>query len=181
MKKRRKTYALLAVSMAAVISNGLTARADTVKVNASNLNFRTEAGMTAKVIRTLPRGMILDRTADLGEWSQVTVDGVNGFVASRYLQKVQVVSNVIVDESTTVAGREAISGQQILQKDDGLLVNTAYANAAWTVEMKPEYLYAGNSKINSGKSIFYQSNAQKRKEKTICVNAGHGTKGGSSV
>ena len=181
MKKRRKTYALLAVSMAAVISGGLTVRADMVKVDASNLNFRTEAGMTAHVIRTLPRGTILDRTADLGEWSQVTVDGVSGYAASRYLQPVQVIANVTAETSTVVAGREAISGQQILKKDAELLANTSCADAAWSVEVKPEYLYAANTKINSGKAIFYKSNAQERKEKTICVNAGHGTKGGSSV
>ena len=58
---------------------------------------------------------------------------------------------------------------------------TVYAGAAWNVGLKPEYQFAANSKINTGKAIFYQSNAQVHKGKVICVNAGHGTKGGSSV
>lgn len=41
--------------------------------------------------------------------------------------------------------------------------------------------YAGFSKINSGKAVLYKSTAQNRKNKTVAVNAGHGTSGGSSV
>lgn len=47
--------------------------------------------------------------------------------------------------------------------------------------MSANYKYAEFSKINSGKAILYKSTAASRKNKTVCVNAGHGTKGGSSV
>lgn len=154
MKVRRITKLLLAAGMIVILGNGITAFADTVRVNASNLNFRKDASTSSEVIRMLPRGTELERTENLGEWSRVTVDGVEGFVASRYLQ---------------AAGGD-LTG-----------IDTTYATAAWTAGLKPEYPYAANSKINSGKAVFYQTNAAVRKEKVVCVNAGHGTKGGSSV
>lgn len=163
MKFNRLTKIVLTLGMISLFGSSMTVLADTVKVNASNLNFRKQASMSAEVICTLPRGTVLERSENLGEWSKVTIDGGSGFVASRYLQTVQ-----------------SISGQQIPQKEE-LLTNTSYASVSCVVEMKPEYLYAGNSKINSGSAILYQSNSQDRKEKTVCVNAGHGTKGGSSV
>lgn len=44
-----------------------------------------------------------------------------------------------------------------------------------------EWKYAENSAIHTGKAVLYQSTAEIRRNKTICVNAGHGTSGGSSV
>ncbi|MEG2871601.1 MAG: N-acetylmuramoyl-L-alanine amidase, partial [Clostridium sp.] len=41
--------------------------------------------------------------------------------------------------------------------------------------------YAGFSKINSGKASYYKSDIDKRKEKVVCINAGHGTSGGGNV
>ncbi|OON86577.1 hypothetical protein BXO88_07425 [Oribacterium sp. C9] len=41
--------------------------------------------------------------------------------------------------------------------------------------------FGGNSKINSGTATLYYATGSNKKGKTVCVNAGHGTKGGSSV
>ena len=176
MKFNRLTKILLTVGIISLFGSGGTVLADTVRVNAGSLNFRKDAGMSAEVIRMLPRGTELERLENLGEWSKVTADGIVGFVASRYLQPVPVAEAV-----TIITEKDGNSGTQNFQKAEALLNNTVYASAAWTVEMSPEYLYAGNSKINSGKAIFYESNSQNRKGKTVCVNAGHGTIGGSSV
>lgn len=144
---------LMTVSLFATLGNGMTALAEPVKVNASNLNFRTEADQNAAVIRLLPRGTVLERTADLGEWSQVTIDGTSGYAASRYLQEC---SETVVTQNP-------------------------FAGAAWEASMDSDYQYASFSKISSGKAVLYESNSAARKGKVICVNAGHGTKGGSSV
>ena len=183
MRIRRLAKTLLVAGMIALLGNGMTAFADTVKVNASNLNFRKNAGMSAEVIRTLPRGTVLERTENLGEWSKVTVDGVQGFVASRYLQVLDMVVSEQVEVTIAIPGREAISGQQIMREEGDALTkwDTVYASAAWTAGLKAEYQYAANSKINTGQAVFYQTNAAIRKEKVVCVNAGHGTQGGSSV
>ena len=52
---------------------------------------------------------------------------------------------------------------------------------AGEVGINPDWKYAGYSKINSGKAILYRAEGSNRKGKVVCVNAGHGTKGGSSV
>lgn len=49
------------------------------------------------------------------------------------------------------------------------------------VGLNMDWKYASFSKINSGKAVLYRSDAATRKNKVVCVNAGHGTKGGSSV
>ena len=47
--------------------------------------------------------------------------------------------------------------------------------------MDPNWDYAEFAKITSGTAVLYQSQTAERKNLTICVNAGHGTKGGASV
>lgn len=49
------------------------------------------------------------------------------------------------------------------------------------IGLDPEWEYAEFSKITEGKAILYQSSSQSPRDKVICVNAGHGTEGGSSV
>ena len=49
------------------------------------------------------------------------------------------------------------------------------------MKLDASWKYADFSKINSGAAKLYRSEAENRKNKTICVNAGHGTSGGSSV
>ncbi len=48
------------------------------------------------------------------------------------------------------------------------------------ISLDPSWTYADFSKINSGAAVFYTTQAS-RKGITVGVNAGHGTKGGSSV
>ena len=192
----RKVLGFAAVlGLVAALGGTLTAFADTAYVNASNLNFRKSANMTAEVIRLLPRGTSVERVKDLGEWSEVTVDGVSGFVASRYLA-----AGAQAQNSGSVGGTQASGPAPTVVKGPeasadvtgnqpgtaaGVFVTEAnlYASQSWEVSLDMNAAYAGNSKINSGKAVFYKSSGQSgtRKEKTICVNAGHGTKGGSSV
>lgn len=60
--------------------------------------------------------------------------------------------------------------------------NSASASqSAGEVGLNMDWKYASMSKINSGKAVLYRSDAANRKNKVVCVNAGHGTSGGSSV
>ncbi len=203
MKRFQIERVLLAVGMMTCLWGGMTAYADAVRVNASNLNLRKGASMSAEIVRVLQGGMELERTENLGEWSRVSAGGVNGYVATRYLTSSETngagaeeefrnikhdndavsVSGQNIKVVIDIEGKEAISDMRVPRVEGELLekIETTYAGAAWAVEMKADYLYAGNSKINTGKAIFYQSNSGKQKGKTVCVNAGHGTKGGSSV
>ncbi len=49
------------------------------------------------------------------------------------------------------------------------------------ISLNPEWKYADFAKITSGNAVLHQSQVSERKGKTVCVNAGHGTSGGSSV
>ncbi len=49
------------------------------------------------------------------------------------------------------------------------------------VALDPACEYASFAKITSGKALYYVNPNENRNGKVVCVNAGHGTKGGSSV
>lgn len=49
-----------------------------------------------------------------------------------------------------------------------------------TIEWNPDWEYADHSKIHTGSAVLYYSQAEDLKDKVICINAGHGTEGGSS-
>lgn len=55
------------------------------------------------------------------------------------------------------------------------------AMAATEIGLNLDWRYAANSKINTGKAVLYTADADKAKNITVAVNAGHGTKGGASV
>ena len=80
MKKISRTILGLALMLG--LNCNITALAGTMYVNASNLNMRIEASMTGQVIQLLPRGTAVEQVQDLGEWSQVTVNGKSGYVAT---------------------------------------------------------------------------------------------------
>lgn len=49
------------------------------------------------------------------------------------------------------------------------------------IRWNPDWRFASNSKINSGEAVLYYAKGSSKKDVTVCVNAGHGTSGGSSV
>lgn len=190
---RKLTGMILGLVLSITLNGEMTAFADTMYVNASHLNMRNEAAMTGEVLHLLPRGTAVERVQDLGEWSLVTVNGKNGYVASRYLVNEQSSAGQTsagqvrqTSAGQTDAGQSAkqsgASGQTA-ETTNAAQPHATSANiaASWDVSLDTNAPYASFSKINSGKAIFYQSSSANRKEKTICVNAGHGTKGGSSV
>lgn len=133
--------------------------ADTVYVNAGNLNYRNAPSTDSAVLGTLSRGTKLEREKNEGEWSVITVNGVKCYAASRYLS----------DQAPVAA--------DVSQTPE----DSPFVDKTWEVGLNSEYTYASFSKINSGKAIYYQNGSENRKGKTVCINAGHGTKGGESV
>ena len=63
----------------------------------------------------------------------------------------------------------------------GLGTMPAFAYDTWAVTMDPGWQYAGNSKISTGTAVVYYTNVTPKKGLTVCINAGHGTKGGTNV
>lgn len=146
-----------------------TALADTVYVTAGNLNCREGRSTESAVLGTVPRGTKIQRESDDGTWSQVTVGGKTCYVASRYLSSQSPAGNRETD-----SGREGTSAVQTHEKN-------VYVESSADVFLDKNWEFASFSKINSGAAVYYKNGKADRKGKTVCVNAGHGTRGGSSV
>lgn len=154
---RRAAGCLLGGLMAAGMV--FPAAADTVTVRADRLNYRTGPSMDSTVLGTLPGGTRVEREENQGEWSRIRVSGKVCYASSAYLVPA--------------------SGET----DDGVQVpaESPHADRTWNVGMESGYTYASFSKISSGKAVFYHNGTERRNGKVVCVNAGHGTSGGSSV
>lgn len=131
---------------------------ETVYVNADNLNLRRKPSTNAEIIKKLTRAEALVRTGVSEKWSRVEYQNESAYVAAQYLTKEKPVQET--SAAAAAPSFDAASGAQI--------------------KLDPSWKYAGNSKINSGAAILYKAE-NNRKNITVCVNAGHGTKGGSSV
>lgn len=129
-------------------------RDETVYVDAVNLNVRVLPQPGAEIVTRLNTGAELKRTGYSEGWSRVLLDGRECYVSSRYL---------------TATKPEASETGAAVRVEEG------------RVSLNPEWKYADYSKINSGQAVLYRSEASNRKGKVVCVNAGHGTKGGSGV
>ena len=174
-----KRWGLAALAAAAVLtaSPAQTVLAgDAVYVNCDVLRCRSSAEIREdNIVKNLHYGDKLERVDSAGDWTVVLVDGKKRYVASAYLSAGQPGGSASSGQSaggsassgTGTASAQTSAGQSM---EDGTKVGLS---SSWK--------YAEFSKINSGKAVFYRSQAASRKNKTVCVNAGHGTSGGSSV
>ena len=159
-------------------------RDETVYVNATDLNVRKAPQPGAEVVTRLNTGAELRRTGYNGEWSRVVYQGQECYVASRFLttEKPQVPENAggdgagSVDAGGTTGGAAPAAG--------GPSAGNAAESGTGTLEgeigLNPDWKYAGYARITSGKAILYRAGGN-RKNRVVCVNAGHGTSGGSGV
>ncbi|WP_331681977.1 N-acetylmuramoyl-L-alanine amidase [Brotaphodocola catenula] len=141
-------------------------RNETVYVNADQLNVRKEPGTTAKIAGRVNRGDTLTRIGYSDEWSQVMYNGSVCYVATTYLSTEKV--EPTVTKTVSVDSTISTTSQSVPEN-------------AVVVSLNPQWTYAGFAKITSGSALLYQSTSASRNGKVVCVNAGHGTKGGSSV
>lgn len=133
-------------------------RNETVYVTGSEVNLRASASTSSQVMAVLQMGEKLLRTGYTDTWSKVEYNGAVCYIASRYVS--------VTQPEQPKTGAAAVSSQ--------VTGGTSVAlNASWT--------YAEFSKINSGAAVLYKAEGDNRKGITVCVNAGHGTSGGSSV
>lgn len=132
---------------------------DTVYVTASDggsvrIRSSCDTKDDSNILDAVPAGTSLKRTGKSNTWTRIDYNGMSGYISTDYV---------------TETSPEPPSASQ------------ASDTAAGQVAMDPSWKYAEFSKINTGAAVKYISQAAERKNKTICVNAGHGTKGGSSV
>ncbi len=125
---------------------------ETVYVTGDDVNVRASSDTQSEVVANVSRGTSLKRIGYNDEWSKVIYEDKECYISSQF---------VSLEEPETRAAAAAV--------------------AEGEVRLNPEWKYAEFSKINSGAAVLYKSDAANRKGITVCVNAGHGTKGGSSV
>ncbi len=62
-----------------------------------------------------------------------------------------------------------------------LNINAATKTTSETITFDSKWKYGEFAKITSGTATLYKVNSANAKNKTVCINAGHGTKGGTAV
>ncbi len=146
---------------------------DTVTVTGSQVNIRSSASTSAQVLGVANQGETFKRTGKGDSWSRVNYNGKEAYISNRYItvKKAEQQSNQSADQESKSAG----PGETAQNTSSGSQA------ASETVAFNSSWKYAEFSKISSGTATLYRSTAATKKNKVICVNAGHGTKGGSSV
>ena len=139
----------------------MESRDETVYVTGSDVNLRAGADTSSQVVAVLQKRAKLRRTGYHDSWSQVEYNGMTCYIASRYLTAEE------PKPETTEAPVQA-----------GAAGETSGGSA---VPLDPSWKYAEFSKISSGTATLYQASEGSRQGIVVCVNAGHGTSGGSSV
>ncbi len=119
------------------------------------LRSSCDTGSDANIVTYASSGTRLTRTGKGSEWTRIDYNGTPAYISSAFI------TTDVPETTAAPAG--------------GVCVDSG------EVTLNPSWKYAEFSKINTGAAVLYRSEAGTRKNITICVNAGHGTKGGSSV
>ena len=119
------------------------------------LRSTCDTGSDANTVTYASSGTRLTRTGKGSEWTRIDYNGTPAYISSAFI------TTDVPETTAAPAG--------------GVCVDSG------EVTLNPSWKYAEFSKINTGAAVLYRSEAGTRKNITICVNAGHGTKGGSSV
>ena len=127
---------------------------ETIYVQGDNVNLRSKPDSTSEKITAFNKGEELKRIGRSEKWSKVMYKDKEAYISSEFV-------------STQKPKVEETQAQS--QVSDGAEIG-----------LNPSWKYADFSKINSGKAKMYKASGN-RKNKIVCVNAGHGTSGGSSV
>lgn len=160
---KKHTLGLAAALLMTAGMSQIALAGDSVYVNTSSLRYRTSAQIKDNNIAgNLFYGQKLERVGTSGQWTMILLNGKKYYVSSAYVTSKEPASaGAVQTTSQTEAGVQTSGG-------------TAIA-------LSSNYKYANYSKINSGTATLYRSTASNKKNKVVCVNAGHGTNGGGSV
>lgn len=137
---------------------------DTVYVKSEGGSVRVrsscDTSTSDNIIANVGNATKLTRTGTSEKWDRVKYEGMTVFISSQFVTTEVPKEPETTATSTTAAANVAADGQ---------------------VTLNPSWKYADYAKINSGAAVLYRTTASEKKNKVIAVNAGHGTKGGTSV
>lgn len=129
---------------------------ETVYVTGDNVNLRSNKSPASQSLGLMKKGDSLRRVGYDDSWSKVIYQEKECYISSQYV-------SLTKPEPETTAAAIAQTGE------------------ADTIFLSPDWKYMEFSKINTGAARLYRSQAENPKGKVVAINAGHGTKGGSSV
>ncbi len=157
-----------------------TAAVVTVGANAAP----TAAPTTAAAPETAAASGAASTTAASGAATTVAVSGAATTAAASgtatTAAALETASTAAVETTAAQKNAQAVAETTAAASRNNQTCASA-SQSAGEVGLNMDWKYASLSKINSGKAVLYRSEAASRKNKVVCVNAGHGTSGGSSV
>lgn len=150
----RETVALTKASLPEFETVSDTVYVTTSEGGSVRIRSSCDTRDASNILDAVPAGTSLKRTGKNNTWTRIDYNGMAGYISTDYVTETKPETPAASQVSDTAAGQVALD---------------------------PSWKYAEFSKIHTGAAVKYTSQAANRKNKTICVNAGHGTKGGSSV
>lgn len=175
--RRRTVLALICgccIATGILAGNTKTAFAETrvMYVRADSLNVRTGPGLDAPIKREIYRGETVKVSGAEGDWARIEADGGIYYVARQYLTEEKPPQKSTEAKATAgdTAAASAVSGE-------GLPAGVSVTELRLTEGLR----FAEFSKIHSGAARLYKNTKGAHGDTVICVNAGHGTRGGSAV
>ena len=178
MKKR--TIAFAAAAAAVILAAQTVFASTTMYVKGDKDNYRTKPSTDSEVAGQVYRGdgVVVLETVDGqdGEWVKTK---------SGYYIKKDLLSDSAPASSgagsfgsgTSAGGGVPASAGTVTQAADEVPAGVTVENVGLSSSMR----FANFSKINSGTAILYRNTGGAHGDIVVCVNAGHGTKGGGSV
>lgn len=165
-----------------------------VKSSGGSVRIRSacDTGDDANIITYASAGTQLKRTGKNSQWTRIDYNGRTAYIATDYIaeqapagqegqETAAAAGNAGVDESAGAAAGPGASGGNNQSAGAGTASGASTEASTRQISMDSSWKYAEFSKINSGSATLYRSGSASRKNITVAVNAGHGTKGGTSV
>lgn len=153
-----------------VANNGHSA----VYVNCDVLRCRSSAGITGNnIVARVYQGQKLEKVGCTNGWVEIIYNGMTCYVSEEY-----VTEQAPAKANTNTAVPKDITNST--PKTNSITLNTDKTEGT-EIGLSSEWKYADFAQINTGKAMLYKTASKNPKGKTVCVNAGHGTSGGSSV
>lgn len=136
-------------------------------VKGGALNMRAEPSLSAQVLRQYPTGTWMTVLEDMGEWSKVRVNGLEGYVMSKYLSDTSSDSTLYVRTNTgrglNLRDLPSLEGNIITSFKPGTAVTVLLRGNGWykvsvqgmTGYMASQYLSASQSSGGSTSTSGY--------------------------
>ncbi|MBQ7535891.1 MAG: N-acetylmuramoyl-L-alanine amidase [Stomatobaculum sp.] len=164
MKKRAIAAAAAAAAM--ILAAQAVFASQTMYVKGDAVNIRTAPSTGSEVKGQVFRGDSVTVLETNDGWAKTE----NGYIKADFLTDSQPAAPASTGNSGASSGGAAQTSAEV---PEGVTVET--------VRLTGDLRFSDFSKINSGSAILYRNTNGSHGDIVVCVNAGHGTKGGGSV